>query len=65
VVESVQDGHQHKESGEERLIRELVELTAKGQTEALTEAVQEKLNRVRGKGLTKRLLQIGQETAPC
>ena len=48
----------------ERLIRELAELTGKGQTEAVTEAVQEKLSRIRRKGLAERLLKIGRETAP-
>jgi antitoxin VapB len=48
----------------ERLIRELAELTGKGQTEVVTEAVQEKLNRLRRKGMAERLLEIGRETAP-
>ncbi len=48
----------------ERLIRELAELIGKGQTEAVTEAVSEKLDRIRRKGLAERLLKIGRETAP-
>jgi antitoxin VapB len=48
----------------ERLIRELVELTGKGLTEAVTEAVQEKLSRLRRKGMAERLMEIGRETAP-
>jgi antitoxin VapB len=48
----------------ERLIRELADLTGKGQTEVVTEAVQEKLGRLRNKGLAERLLAIGRETAP-
>lgn len=48
----------------ERLIRELVELTGKGPTEAVTEAVQEKLSRLRRKGMAERLMEIGRETAP-
>jgi antitoxin VapB len=48
----------------ERLIRELAELTGKGQTEVVTEAVAEKLNRLRREGLAERLLTIGRETAP-
>jgi hypothetical protein len=53
-----------KNSETERLIRELAELTGKGQTEVVTEAVSEKLDRIRRKGLAERLLKIGQETAP-
>jgi antitoxin VapB len=48
----------------QRLIRELAELTGEGQTEAVTMAVKEKLQRVRKKGLAERLLAIGRETAP-
>jgi antitoxin VapB len=48
----------------ERLIRELAELTGKGQTEVVTEAVAEKLNRLGREGLAERLLTIGRETAP-
>ena len=48
----------------ERLIRELAELTGKGQTEAVTVAVREQLTRLRRKGLAERLLAIGRETAP-
>ena len=48
----------------ERLIRELVELTGKGLTEAVTEAAQEKLSRLRRKGMAERLMEIGRETAP-
>ena len=48
----------------EGLIRELAELTGKGQTEVVIEAVQEKLARERRKGLAERLLAIGRETAP-
>jgi antitoxin VapB len=48
----------------EGLIRELARLTGKGQTEAVMEAVEEKLERIRRKGLAERLLAIGRETAP-
>lgn len=48
----------------ERLIRELAELTGKGQTEAVTEAVREKLARVSRKGMAERLMAISRETAP-
>jgi antitoxin VapB len=47
----------------QRLIRELADLTGKGQTEVVTEAVREKLYRVRSVGLAERLLTIGRETA--
>jgi hypothetical protein len=53
-----------KNSETERLIRELAELTGKGQTEVVTEAVSEKLDRIRRTGLAERLLKIGRETAP-
>lgn len=47
-----------------RLIRELAEFTGKGQTEVVTEAIEEKLSRLRRKGLAERLLAIADETAP-
>jgi antitoxin VapB len=48
----------------ERLIRELVELTGQGQTEAVTNAVREKLVREKRKGLADRLMAIARETGP-
>ncbi len=48
----------------ERLIRELADLTGKGQTEAVTVAVREKLERLRRKGLADRLMAVSRETAP-
>jgi antitoxin VapB len=48
----------------QRLIRELADLTGQGQTEAVTTAVKEKLERIQRKGLAERLLAIGRETAP-
>ena len=48
----------------ERLIRELAELTGEGQTEAVTVAVRERLDRTRREGLAERLLAIARETAP-
>jgi len=48
----------------QRLIRELAGLTGQGQTEAVTTAVKEKLERIQRKGLAERLLAIGRETAP-
>ncbi|MEQ8697009.1 MAG: type II toxin-antitoxin system VapB family antitoxin [Bauldia litoralis] len=48
----------------QRLIRELADMTGAGQTEAITAAVREKLERLRRKGLADRLMAISQETAP-
>lgn len=48
-----------------RLISELAELTGETMTAAVTEAVRERLNRLRGKnaGLAQRLLAIGKDCA--
>jgi antitoxin VapB len=48
-----------------QLIRELAELTGATMTAAVTEAVRERLNRLRGKraGLAQRLLAIGKDCA--
>ena len=46
-----------KNSETERLIRELAELTGKGQTEVVTEAVSEKLDRIRRKGVGRTPLE--------
>jgi len=49
-----------------RLVEELAKLTGENMTEAVTEAVRERLDRVRphpGYGLAERLLQIGKECA--
>ena len=48
----------------ERLIRELSEVTGKGQTEVVTEAVRQMLDRERRKGMAERLMEIGRQTAP-
>jgi antitoxin VapB len=48
----------------EGLIRELAEVTGKGQTEVVGEAVELMLARERRKGLAERLLAIGRETGP-
>jgi len=48
----------------ERLIRELAEKMGKGQTEAVTIAVREALERVERKGIAKRIMEISRETAP-
>jgi antitoxin VapB len=47
-----------------RLIRELAELTGEGQTAAVTEAVRERIARMKRKGMAERLLAIARETAP-
>jgi antitoxin VapB len=48
----------------ERLINELVQLTGQGKTEAITNAVREKLAREKRKGLAERLMAIAAETGP-
>lgn len=48
----------------ERLIRELADKTGKGQTEAVTIAVREALERLDRRGMAERLMAIGRETAP-
>ena len=52
-----------KNSETERLIQELAEATGQTLTGAITEAVREKLDRVRRKGLADRLMEIGREAA--
>ena len=49
----------------QRLIRELAELAGEGQTEAITVAVRERIEKIRAKrkGVAERLLEIGRETA--
>lgn len=53
-----------KNSEAERLIKELAAATGESMTEAVTEAVRERLARINSKGLAKRLMAIGRETAP-
>jgi antitoxin VapB len=45
----------------ERLIKELAELTGENQTAAVTEAVRERIARVKRRGLSDRLMEIGRE----
>jgi antitoxin VapB len=52
-----------KNSETERLIQELAEATGQTLTGAITEAVREKLDRVRRRGLAERLMEIGREAA--
>jgi antitoxin VapB len=50
----------------EKLVHELAEITGESMTTAVTEAVRERLERVRserGKGLAERLLKIGKDCA--
>jgi antitoxin VapB len=50
-----------------KLVEELAGLTGENMTEAITEAVRERLDRLRrqrGAGLADRLLQIGKDCAP-
>ena len=49
-----------------RLAKELAELTGESMSQAVAEAVRERLGRIRKerKGLAERLLAIGEETAP-
>jgi antitoxin VapB len=47
----------------ERLIKELAELTGENQTAAVTEAVRERIARVKRRGLSDRLMEIGREFA--
>jgi hypothetical protein len=53
-----------KNTETEQLIRELAAKTGKGQTEAVTIAVREALDRIDERGLAERLMEIGRETAP-
>lgn len=46
-----------------RLAQELAELTGESMTAAVTEALRERLKRVRRRGLAERLHAIGQDTA--
>ena len=48
----------------ERLIREFAEKTGVGQTEAVTIAMRQALERLDKRGLAERLMAIGRETAP-
>lgn len=51
----------------ERLIRELAELTGKGQTEVVTQAVKNELESIRrrkGYGRYQRMMEIADEMAP-
>jgi antitoxin VapB len=53
-----------KNTETEQLIRKLAQKTGVGQTEAVTIAVREALQRLDKRGLSERLMEIGRETAP-
>ncbi len=53
-----------KNAETEKLIRELAEVTGVGQTEAVTQAVREKLARLSRKGMAERLMASARETGP-
>jgi len=52
-----------KDEEAHRLARELAALTGESMTRAVTEAIREKLERERRKGLAERLMAIGKEAA--
>jgi antitoxin VapB len=47
-----------------RLARELASLTGESMTAAVSEAIRERLERVRSKGMAERLMQIARECGP-
>ena len=47
-----------------RLAQELAALTGESMTQAVTEAVRERLNRVKSKGMAERIMKIAKECAP-
>jgi antitoxin VapB len=47
-----------------RLAQELAALTGESMTSAVTEAVRERLDRVRSKGMAERIMKIAKECAP-
>jgi antitoxin VapB len=46
-----------------RLAQELAQITGESMTAAVTEAVRERLNRVKSKGMAERLMKIAKESA--
>jgi antitoxin VapB len=46
-----------------RLAQELAQLTGESMTAAVTEAVRERLNRVKSKGMAERIMKIAKESA--
>jgi len=47
-----------------RLVQELASLTGESMTAAVTEAVRERLNRVKSKGMAERIMSIAKRSAP-
>ena len=47
-----------------RLVQELADMTGESLTAAVTEAVRERLARVKGKGMKERIMKIAKECAP-
>ena len=47
-----------------RLAHELAALTGESMTAAVTEAVRERLNRVKSKGMAERIMKIAKRSAP-
>jgi len=47
-----------------RLVQELAALTGESMTAAVTEAVRERLDRVRDKGMKERIMKIAKESGP-
>ena len=47
-----------------RLAQELAQITGESMTAAVTEAVREKLDRVKSKGMAERIMKIAKQAAP-
>jgi antitoxin VapB len=47
-----------------RMVQELAALSGESMTTAVTEAVRERLSRVKSKGMAERLMKIARECAP-
>jgi antitoxin VapB len=49
----------------ERLIKELAELTGESQTAAVAQAVRERIARLKRRGLSDHLMELGRQAAAC
>jgi len=47
-----------------RLVQELAAMTGESMTTAVTEAVRERLNRVKSKGMADRIMKLAKQSAP-
>jgi antitoxin VapB len=47
-----------------RLVQELAAITGESMTTAVTEAVRERLNRVKSKGMADRIMKLAKQSAP-